>query len=261
MSAMARWADLGPRVASGLAMAGLGALALWAGGWVFAALAAVLAGLMLWEAAQLFEDSDGALRAGGIGAAALGLAVAMPWLAALPLLIVAVLLAGTGVARARAVFALLALVALAGAFALVMLRTQAGAGWALWLILVVIISDVAGYFAGKALGGPRVWPALSPGKTWSGTVAGWMGAALAGAIFAGPLGAGWALMPLSVLVGVAGQMGDIGESAVKRLQGVKDSSTLIPGHGGVLDRFDAMLGAALMAGVLFALGQLPGAGT
>ena len=65
-------------------------------------------------------------------------------------------------------------------------------------------------------------------------------------------------MPLSVLVGFAGQMGDIAESAVKRLRGVKDSSNLIPGHGGVLDRFDAMLGAALVVVILWALGLLPG---
>ena len=79
-----------------------------------------------------------------------------------------------------------------------------------------------------------------------------------GLIFAGPTGAGLALVPLSVLVGFAGQMGDIAESAVKRLRGIKDSSNLIPGHGGVLDRFDAMLGAALVVVILWALGLLPG---
>jgi phosphatidate cytidylyltransferase len=126
-------------------------------------------------------------------------------------------------------------------------------------VAIVVVSDVAGYFAGKALGGPKFWPRISPKKTWSGTVAGWIGAGLVGAVFADPTGAGLALVPVSVLVGFAGQMGDIAESAAKRMQGVKDSSNLIPGHGGVLDRFDAMLGAALMAGLLLATGLLPGA--
>jgi phosphatidate cytidylyltransferase len=79
-----------------------------------------------------------------------------------------------------------------------------------------------------------------------------------GAIFAGPTGAGLALVPVSILVGFAGQMGDIAESAAKRLRGVKDSSNLIPGHGGVLDRFDAMLGAALVVLLLWVPGLLPG---
>jgi phosphatidate cytidylyltransferase len=79
-----------------------------------------------------------------------------------------------------------------------------------------------------------------------------------GVIFASPTGAGLMLVPASVLVGFAGQMGDIAESAVKRLREVKDSSNLIPGHGGVLDRFDAMLGAALVALILWGIGLLPG---
>jgi phosphatidate cytidylyltransferase len=117
-----------------------------------------------------------------------------------------------------------------------------------------VVSDVAGYFAGKALGGPKFWPGISPKKTWSGTAAGWAGAACVGAAFARPLEAGAVLIPVSVLVAFAGQMGDIAESAVKRMQGVKDSSALIPGHGGVLDRFDAMLGAALAVGLMRAAG-------
>jgi len=122
----------------------------------------------------------------------------------------------------------------------------------------VVVSDVAGYFAGRSLGGPKFWPRIRPKKTWSGTIAGWVGAGIVGALFAGPTGAGLALMPVSILVGFAGQMGDISESAIKRLREVKDSSNLIPGHGGVLDRFDAMLGAALLVVILWVLGLMPG---
>ena len=110
------------------------------------------------------------------------------------------------------------------------------------------------------IGGPKFWPRVSPKKTWSGTLAGWACAAVAGAVFAGPTGAGPALVPVSVVVAFAGQMGDIAESAVKRRVEVKDSSDLIPGHGGVLDRFDALLGGAVAAVLLWALSVIP-AGT
>jgi phosphatidate cytidylyltransferase len=110
-------------------------------------------------------------------------------------------------------------------------------------VAVVVASDVLGYFAGRMLGGPKFWPQISPKKTWSGTVAGWIGAALVGGVTAQALGASWLLVPISALVAFAGQLGDIAESWVKRRCGVKDASTLIPGHGGVLDRFDALIGA------------------
>ncbi len=130
--------------------------------------------------------------------------------------------------------------------------------WLLWVVCVVVATDVAGYIAGRALGGPKFWPAISPKKTWSGTVAGWLAAAVMGAIFGITLGAGAGLVLLSVVLSVAGQAGDVWESWIKRRVGVKDSSNLIPGHGGVLDRFDAMLGATLLAGALWLFGLLPG---
>ncbi len=114
----------------------------------------------------------------------------------------------------------------------------------IWFILIIIVSDVAGYFVGRIVGGPKFWPRVSPKKTWSGTVAGWVGALLVGlvAAYQGVFTPTEALF--APLIAFAGQMGDIIESAIKRKIGVKDSSHLIPGHGGVLDRFDAMIGAA-----------------
>ena len=110
---------------------------------------------------------------------------------------------------------------------------------------MVVISDVAGYFAGRMLGGPKFWPRVSPKKTWSGTVAGWVAAALIGLLFRSFTNAGPDLPWISVALSLASQMGDIAESALKRKMGVKDSSALIPGHGGLFDRFDGLLGAAL----------------
>ena len=176
----------------------------------------------------------------------------------MPLLLSATLVTVSAVDRERGPFFALILWALLGCYAMGLLRAEAGAVWVLWLVSIVVVSDVAGYFAGRSLGGPKFWPRISPKKTWSGTVAGWVGAGIVGALFAGPTGAGLALIPVSILVGFAGQMGDISESAIKRLREVKDSSNLIPGHGGVLDRFDAMLGAALLVVVLWVLGLMPG---
>ena len=112
-------------------------------------------------------------------------------------------------------------------------------------------TDIVGYFAGRIFGGPKFWPRFSPKKTWSGTVAGWIGAGIFGALVGpGLLGVSWWACGLgAVVLSFAGQMGDIVESALKRRAGVKDSSSLIPGHGGVLDRLDALVAVAALAGV------------
>ena len=142
-------------------------------------------------------------------------------------------------------------------YGLVTLRDAAGSIVIVWLVGVVITSDVLGYFAGRLLGGAKFWPAISPKKTWSGTVAGWIGAALVGLGFVLLAGAGWGLVILSPIVAFAGQMGDIAESWIKRRTGVKDSSALIPGHGGVLDRFDALIFAVVAVMLLGLFGPLP----
>ncbi len=132
----------------------------------------------------------------------------------------------------------------------------------LYLVAIVVTSDVAGYFAGRLIGGPKFWPRVSPKKTWSGTVAGWLGAALVGVIInqlsvpggAPSLSEAPRVAIASALLALAAQMGDIAESAIKRRAGVKDSSGLIPGHGGVLDRFDGMIGVGVVTAAFLLLG-------
>lgn len=121
----------------------------------------------------------------------------------------------------------------------------------LWIILVVGAADIGGYFAGRAFGGPKLWPAVSPKKTWSGIVGGWVLALLVGFGFS-RYGLGAEINNIiifSLALALASQAGDLLESAAKRHFGIKDSSNLIPGHGGLLDRFDGQLAAF----VLFAL--------
>ena len=214
------WDDLRTRVLSAIVMVVVGAGAIWAGGLVFEIMV-VLAGVaMLWELRRMAVQS-GQVRRG-----------AVPY----------------------------ALVILLACLSLILLELRYGITPILWLVCVVVASDVAGYFAGRAFGGPKFWPAISPKKTWSGTVAGWVGAVLVGLGFMLAGQGGLALVLLSPFVAFAGQMGDIAESWFKRRAGVKDSSNLIPGHGGFLDRFDALIFAAVVVGgiALLARGVLGG---
>jgi len=259
MSGTARWHDLAPRIASGVALAAGGALVLWLGGWVFTLAACAICGVMVWEAARMF-DAPAPMQDGALAAVAMFLAVMLPGLFVLPLLAASALVAAGRAGRDKGLCLGFHLGLLLCVLALIVLRNDAGLAVALWLVAVVVATDVAGYFAGRIFGGPKFWPAISPKKTWSGTIAGWVAAAAVGAAFATPTGAGMALVPVSVLVAFAGQMGDIAESAVKRRAGVKDSSTLLPGHGGLLDRFDALMGAAAVSVLLWLLGVMsPGA--
>lgn len=250
----ADFSDLRARMLSAVVMVAVGAGALWSGGHVFAALAVVVSGLMARELYRMVvpEAPPGRAAAHGIVAAVLVAVFSYTWggwLSVSALVLGAVLLSAR-VPRHRKMFgAYLALILLAG-HGLIALRLDVGAMTVLWLVCVVVASDVAGYFAGRLIGGPKFWPRVSPKKTWSGTVAGWLLAAVVGAAFMAPLDAGWGLVVVSAVLALAGQLGDIAESAVKRREGVKDSSHLIPGHGGVLDRFDALIMVVAMDLVL-----------
>jgi phosphatidate cytidylyltransferase len=147
--------------------------------------------------------------------------------------------------------------------ALIELRhdNAAGLGNVLFLFLVVWSSDIGAYVAGRLLGGPKLAPAISPGKTWSGAAGGLLSSIGIGLLMADLLAPGsWTANPFKValvagILGVATQLGDLLESAVKRHFKVKDSSSLIPGHGGLLDRLDGLMAAAPVAALLaFAVG-------
>lgn len=265
MSAGTKWADLAPRIGSAVALVLICGVEVYLGGLPFSILVWVACGLMTWELARMF-DARSPMAIGLLSAAVLMLAEKLPMLlesqiALLPLILAAVIVGMGQVARDRWLYGVFAAWILAASYAFLVLRHFAGLEWFIWLVAIVVVSDIAGYFAGRLLGGPKFWPRVSPKKTWSGTVAGWLGAALIGVVFAKATGASGTLglyILISVLAAFAGQMGDIVESAVKRRVGVKDSSNLIPGHGGLLDRFDAMLGASGFVLLLWLFSALPG---
>ncbi len=118
------------------------------------------------------------------------------------------------------------------------------------MLLVVWASDIGAYVAGRAFGGRRLAPAISPGKTWSGAAGGLLAAALAGLALGASGGRLGGAVLVAVVLGIASQAGDLLESAIKRGFGVKDSGSLIPGHGGLFDRLDGLLAAAPVAAVL-----------
>lgn len=254
-----QWGDLQTRVISAIVMLLVGGFAVWLGGQPFALLVIGLTGLMIWELAAMVRPQSGreSIYLGLIAGFGLLAVVNHPSpFAPLMLLVAPVALLFPAVIGRFAFASYAALIVFSG-YGLVALRETHGLAAILWVIGVVIVSDVAGYFAGRSFGGPKFWPAISPKKTWSGTVAGWVGAAIVGLGFVLFAGAGWGLVILSPLVAFAGQMGDIAESWIKRRTGVKDSSSLIPGHGGVLDRFDALIGAVVLVMLLGLILTLP----
>jgi phosphatidate cytidylyltransferase len=253
-----RWADLRKRVVSAVVLVAVGGAEIWLGGPSFAVLVVLLTGAMVWELAKMTAPAheNTPLGLAAIASVSLGAAlfIADPFAAAF-LLVPALAIALTD-RRDRRLSSLYSVAIMVAGYGLVDLRMTAGTPVILWLVLIVVTSDVLGYFVGRVVGGPKFWPAISPKKTWSGTVAGWVGAALVGLGFWLTGHGSPALVALSVVIAFAGQIGDIWESWIKRRCGVKDASTLIPGHGGVLDRFDALIGALvalMLLGLVLAL--------
>ncbi|MFZ5961640.1 phosphatidate cytidylyltransferase [Thalassococcus sp. BH17M4-6] len=253
----ARFDDLLPRLLSAIVMVGIGLLTVWLGGLWFHALVIAVSAVMVWELVCMLDDqrNKAPLVLAVVAAAALTLASEVPISFGLPLLLLPSMVGLGRMQKGGVSYAVFTAAILIAGYGMMALRDDFGLTWMSWLILVVVVTDIAGYFAGRIIGGPKFWPRVSPKKTWAGTIAGWIGAAGVGLAFAATTTAGAGLMGISIAVAMASQIGDIAESAIKRRTGVKDSSSLIPGHGGLLDRFDGMLGASLF---IVIVGQLVG---
>ena len=258
--------DLMRRIASGVTMAIIALLTAYLGGYAFKVLWIAAGLLVLWEWNRLVGARHDviALMAGGAVVCLASLLV--PFIPALviaicALLAVTVLNSGPQ-ARIWALGGVLYAALLS--FGPIILRHDPHLGFAaiIWLFAIVWGTDVGAYFAGRSLGGPKLWPRLSPKKTWSGFI----GGTLVGTLLA--LGLmhlfGIALKPALIILtyGLAAlsQGGDLMESAIKRRFGAKDASGLIPGHGGVMDRLDAFVVAASAACLIgMARGGIPDA--
>ncbi|UOA27474.1 phosphatidate cytidylyltransferase [Pseudosulfitobacter sp. DSM 107133] len=252
-----KWSDLAVRMASAAVMVVVGLAGVAIGGHPFNAMVAVICGLCVWELVRMLapQAPAQALQLGLLSGAALLVSAYLPAGWALPILLAPMMVGFGLMSQHRTIFMSYAVMVQLAGFGIMSVRGDLGFGWMLWLVVVVVVTDVGGYFAGRLIGGPKFWPRVSPKKTWSGTAAGWVAAAIVGWITIALTGATSGLIGISIALSMASQMGDIAESAIKRHTGVKDSSTLIPGHGGVLDRFDGMMGASVF---LLIVGQIIG---
>jgi phosphatidate cytidylyltransferase len=247
--------DLGTRAIVAVVLIALAAIALWAGGLGFWLVIAAVALLMLAEYAGL---SGVSLREKRLAQYALTvpLAIMAPGLAAGPGFLALGLVFGAAffVAAATRKGQLAAGVLYAGlpALALVALREHPSHGmlYTFWAMALVWACDTGAYFAGRAIGGPKLAPLISPNKTWAGFFG---GVATAGA-FAALLVIGFGLPVILALatpfLAMLAQVGDLFESHLKRCAGVKDSGNLLPGHGGILDRLDGLVAVAPFAALL-----------
>lgn len=250
-----RWGDLRQRVLSAALLAPTAVACIWLGADAWTALMALAAGGLAYEWVALCGARPWRMPGLVVPAVVLfaGLIAVLDrerW--ALVALAAGAALAGLTSGR-RAMVAGVLYVGLASV-ALVWLRSDNAAGRAnvLFLVIVVWASDIGAYAAGRLLGGRKLAPAISPGKTWSGAVGGLLAAMAVGEAAGGLLAVapiGRAAM-VAGLLGLAAQAGDLLESAIKRHFGVKDSGKLIPGHGGLLDRLDGLLTAAPAAAAL-----------
>lgn len=286
----ARLTELAARVASALVLAAAAIAATWHGGWPFAVLWSLASGVIVFEWLGLGLTAVRANRNGGVSPVG-----GFPFVArllisagtgALPLLLFLDMLPGAFVgtamvmavalgwcvlvARGAAVISLaawaltgIAVGALIG-LTPVLARAVPGIGSALiaWMFAVTWTTDIAAYFSGRAIGGPRLWPRVSPNKTWAGCVGGtlagtfmgWLVAHVAATAGAATAWDGATIAAISALASLAGQAGDLAESAIKRRAGVKDSGRLIPGHGGFMDRLDGFAANCLLVAIGLAAG-------
>jgi phosphatidate cytidylyltransferase len=255
------------RVVAALVLAPVAIAIAYAGGWLWTTLVTLAAiGLYVeWLMIVGVARETRVVTSGAVALAISGLCLALgridASLLALPLGLAAVALLSPG---RRNWIATGFGYAAAAQIASVLVRLDQVWGFvALILVLLVVwVTDIGGYFAGRGIGGPKLWPRVSPKKTWAGAVGGFVASLVIAAGFAAfGLGKTGPLLLLGAVLSIASQLGDLFESAVKRRFGVKDSSHIIPGHGGLMDRLDGFVAAIVLAAVFgFLRGGVDGVG-
>ncbi|UAK25345.1 phosphatidate cytidylyltransferase [Sphingomonas nostoxanthinifaciens] len=252
-----RGSDLGRRAVVGVVLAAVALGALWTGGIVLWMLATIVALVALIEWGGLV-GADRLRLAGAIVILAVAMAYAMPMLwdtdrSTVSLLLIAALLFALAPGCAPTAWGL----AYAGTASIGLLYLRElpnGLMLALWTLVIVWATDIGAYFAGRAIGGAKLAPSISPNKTWSGLIGGMAAAAIVGGLVAAggrlPFATLWLGAPLAIVA----QAGDLLESWLKRRAGVKDSGRLLPGHGGVLDRIDGALPVLILVAAINANG-------
>ena len=250
--------DLAPRIASAVVMAALALGTAWFGDRVYIIFWLAVSAAIFWEWTQIVApDARLKFAIGAVALAAIAPAIAGGAIlyAVLILAVAMGLLAGLPSTR-RLWHTLGLLYAASLLMATIMLRFSFPLGLPaiFWLFAVVWGTDVMAYFGGRFIGGPKLWPRVSPSKTWSGFLTGIFSGALLGLLIGAQVDMPvWPIFLLGLVTGAVAQGGDLLESSFKRHFGVKDASNLIPGHGGFMDRLDGFLAAAVFACIFGAL--------
>jgi phosphatidate cytidylyltransferase len=259
-SAMARMAsrELTLRIVSSAVLAPLAVALAYVGGWPFFVFWAIAACGIFWEWRTILHDPGPVPK--GLGECAIAVAGAslMVGRAATAAAFLAIGMAVEAVVATTSTFRMWAAagVLYAGSLliACVLLRSDAQYGFVAiaFLFAIVWTTDILAYFVGRFVGGPKLWMRVSPNKTWSGAIGGACGAIVAGLAVAhyAHLANSLAVAGLALVLSVASQAGDLFESAFKRRFGVKDTGHVIPGHGGIMDRLDGFLAAAVVAAII-----------
>jgi phosphatidate cytidylyltransferase len=253
--------DLTTRFAMGVAMIAVASLVTWFGGWPFRAFVAIAAAIMLVEWADMHKVPRLWAWIGGLLAAAILLGGAeyfypnaaeegeLTWMSFAPAAGAAVLL---GIASRRIALGWGFAYVVIPSFALVVISwvSDVAVGLVFWVLIVTWATDIFAYFAGRGIGGPKLAPKISPNKTWAGLIGGMAGAALFGWLTAYFFKLDTPFPWAGAAMGLIAQLGDLYESWEKRRAGIKDSGSLLPGHGGVLDRLDGLLAVAVATMIL-----------
>ena len=255
---VARWSDLPSRLFSGIILGIVGFLAIFFGGLALLLSVASLVLMMHYELAKMQSPLLlGAPKYSAIVAVITILLLNYSANSTLSLIILAISLACQYflMSTQKLVGVIYSMIIILGGFSFIELRTDFGILFVTWIVCIVILTDTFGYFGGRLIGGPKFFVSISPNKTWAGVLSGWLGALVCTHffmefnVFADFSYSVKTFLLFAILLSFCSQIGDLFESFIKRKCKVKDSSDIIPGHGGFMDRFDGIIVATFICGI------------
>ena len=256
---VARWSDLPSRLYSGMVLGLVGFTAIFFGGMFLLFAVASLVFVMHYELVKMQSSLlIGAAKYSSIVAliTILLLNYSANWILFLLVLVISMTCQYFLMRAQKFVGVFYSMIIILGGFYFIELRSNFGNLFVAWLVCVVVLTDTFGYFGGRLIGGPKFFVSISPSKTWAGILSGWLGALVCTHFF---IELGFfaefsynlqSLFLFAILLSFCSQVGDLFESFLKRKCKVKDSSNIIPGHGGFMDRFDGIIVATLICGIL-----------
>lgn len=260
-----RWSGLGARILTAIIVAVICMAPFYMGGYVWGALVALFSSRMMYEWVRMTDpNATGlafAIAIGGLVIALLYAVQVLPLWAFMALIVATAAAVAERWSRGSVVWTAFGLPYIIVPAVLIILLRGSEVGFdtrgftqLVFIVLIVIAADAGAYFGGSTIGGPKMAPTLSPNKTWSGALSGLLLATVIGAIVGLFIGLPiWMSAAIAIPIVILSVGGDLVESAIKRKIGVKDTGTLLPGHGGLLDRLDSLIAAVVGGAVLFML--------